>query len=337
MRIELGELRDAARKAFPVDGLRPARDASWQLIVEMGWLMMPLSEAAGGLGLGRDAVATIHFEMGRVLSRAPLIPALLALQALENGAGLADQAGWLERAAGGEYIAVSLEAGNSIVADGAALTGTLRAVADADMAGHILVCAPGLVALVPGDGAGVTVTERELWDESRRLFDVTLDGHKAAPELIVARDNSADLISAELRADLLVAMAADALGGANATLDMTVEYLRTRKQFDRPIAMFQALKHRCADLKTRLVSAEALLWARAGDAKASEVQLGALKALACEVFRFVAEEAIQLHGGIGLTEEHHCHLFVKRAELDRWLGGSADELNEAAGRAALIG
>jgi alkylation response protein AidB-like acyl-CoA dehydrogenase len=116
---------------------------------------------------------------------------------------------------------------------------------------------------------------------------------------------------------------------------MTVDYLKTRKQFDRPIAMFQALKHRCADLKTRIVSAEALLWARAGDVGASAVQLGALKALACEVFRFTAEEAIQLHGGIGLTEEHNCHLFMKRAELNRWLGGSADRLNEAAGRAAL--
>ncbi len=335
MTIELSELRDAAQKAFPADGLRPARDASWKLIAEMGWLMMPLSEEAGGLGLGRDAVATIHFEMGRVLSRAPLIPALLALQALEKGAGLADQAGWLERVASGEYVAVSLEPKNTIVASGEVLTGTLRAVADADMAGHLLVCAPGLVALVPSNGAGVTVTERPLWDESRRLFDVTFDGHKVAPELIVARDNAADGIAASLRAELLVALAADALGAANATLDMTVEYLKTRKQFDRPIAMFQALKHRCADLKTRIVSAEALLWARAGDPEASEVQLGALKALACEVFRFTAEEAIQLHGGIGLTEEHHCHLYMKRAELNRWLGGSADDLNEAAGRAAL--
>jgi alkylation response protein AidB-like acyl-CoA dehydrogenase len=335
MMIELPELRDAAQKAFPADGLRPARDASWALIAEMGWLMMPLSEAAGGLGLGRDAVATIHFAMGRVLSRAPLIPALLALQALERADGLADRAGWLERVAGGEYVAVSMVPENKVVADGEVLSGTLRAVADADMAGHVLVCAAGLVALVPIAGAGVRVAERALWDESRRLFDVVLDGHAVATELVLARGAAANAIASSLRAELLVAMAADALGAANATLDMTVEYLKTRKQFDRPIAMFQALKHRCADLKTRIVSAEALLWARAGDAGATAVQLGTLKALACEVFRFTAEEAIQLHGGIGLTEEHHCHLFMKRAELDRWLGGSADDLYEAAGRAAL--
>jgi alkylation response protein AidB-like acyl-CoA dehydrogenase len=335
MMIELSELRDAAQKAFPIDGLRPSRDASWALIADMGWLMMPLSEAAGGLGLGRDAVTAIHFEMGRVLSRAPLIPALLGLQALQSADALADQAGWLERMAGGEYIAVSMVPANSVTANGEVLTGTLGAVADADMASHILVTTAGLVALVPRDGMGVTLTERPLWDESRRLFEVTLDGYDVAPELVVARAAAADAITASLRAELLVAMAADALGAANATLDMTVDYLKTRKQFDRPLAMFQALKHRCADLKTRIVSAEALLWARAGDAGASEVQLGALKALACEVFRFTAEEAIQLHGGIGLTEEHNCHLFMKRAELDRWLGGGADDLFEAAGRAAL--
>ena len=64
-----------------------------------------------------------------------------------------------------------------------------------------------------------------------------------------------------------LAIAADSLGGANAALDMTVEYLKTRRQFDRPIAMFQALKHRCADLKTQIAAAEALLWQRAADAR----------------------------------------------------------------------
>ncbi len=100
--------------------------------------------------------------------------------------------------------------------------------------------------------------------------------------------------------------------------------------------MFQALKHRCADLKTQVVAAEALLWERAGDESASIADLGVTKALANDVYRMVVEEAIQLHGGIGLTEEHGCHLFMKRAMLNLQLSGGADHWREAAGRQALV-
>ena len=75
--IELSELRDSATKAFPAGAILPNREESWQLAAEMGWLMIELPEELGGLGLGRDAGAAIHFEMGQVLSAAPLIPAML--------------------------------------------------------------------------------------------------------------------------------------------------------------------------------------------------------------------------------------------------------------------
>ncbi len=334
--IELSELQDAAQKAFPADALRPDRDASWGLIAEMGWLMVPLAEEDGGLGLGRDAAAMLHYEMGRVLSRAPLIPALAALQSVAASAHLADRQGWIERLTAGELVTLDLML-SPIEAEGHVLSGTLIAVPDADIATHVLVTAFGLVALVPLDAPGVTVTETPLWDESRRLFEVRLDRHIVDPALIVGETPDWLAHVGLLREELLVALAAEALGGAAATLDLTVEYLKTRRQFDRPLAMFQALKHRCADLRTRIAAAEALLWARAADADADAVSLGAMKALACEVYRFTTEEAIQLHGGIGLTEEHPCHLYMKRAQLDCWLGGSADELNEAAGRAVLAG
>ena len=89
--IELSELHDAAQQGLPRRSAAPARDAAWQLAAEMGWLMMPLPEDAGGLGLGRDASAAIHFEMGRVLGTAPLIPALLTVQALGAASELADK------------------------------------------------------------------------------------------------------------------------------------------------------------------------------------------------------------------------------------------------------
>lgn len=333
--IELSELHDAAQKAFPADKLIPDRDESWKLVAEMGWLMIELPEELGGLGLGRDATTAINFELGRVLSSAPLIPALLTIRALGASESLADKAAWIERACAGEFITLNLLPGDVTLTGERVLNGTLPAVPDADMASHVLVFARHFSALVPLDAAGVSVSERPLWDKSRRLFDVTLANHAVAPELVVAEDQASHDLANRLHGELQLALTADSLGGANAALDMTVEYLKTRKQFDRPLAMFQALKHRCADLKTQVVAAEALMWSRAVDPDATVVDLGALKALASDVYRLVVEEMIQLHGGIGLTEEHNCHLFMKRAMLNLQLGGSLDHWREMTGRDAL--
>ncbi|MBU6266236.1 MAG: acyl-CoA/acyl-ACP dehydrogenase [Sphingomonadales bacterium] len=332
--IELSELQDSVRKAFPADQLAAPRDAAWALAAEMGWLMVDLPEDFGGLGLGREATTMLHHELGRVLSRIPLAPALITQHALSLSETLADKAEWLERTASGEYVAINLCRSSVSITDGA-ISGTFPAVPEADMASHMLVCGPGLIALAPLDAADVSVVERPLWDETRRLFDVNFSGFVPDAALVVATGDAAHAIAAVARAELLLALAADALGGAAAALASTVEYLKMRKQFDRPLAMFQALKHRCADLQARIVAAEALLWSRAADAQASVPQLAGLKALACEVYRFTTQEMVQLHGGIGLTEEHNSHLFLKRAMLDLWLVGGADALNEMAGRAAL--
>jgi alkylation response protein AidB-like acyl-CoA dehydrogenase len=199
----------------------------------------------------------------------------------------------------------------------------------------VLVFARGIAALVPLETESVTIAERPLWDESRRLFDVALHNHTVSPELVVARGEGSHGIATRIHGELQLALAADCLGGASAALTMTIEYLKTRKQFGRPLAMFQALKHRCADLKIQVAAAEALLWERAADETATVTDLGAIKALASDVYRMVVEEAIQLHGGIGLTEEHPIHLFMKRAMLNLQLGGSLDQWRERVGREAL--
>ncbi|MCB2072103.1 MAG: acyl-CoA/acyl-ACP dehydrogenase [Novosphingobium sp.] len=333
--IELNELKDAAQKAFPADQLSPDRDESWKLIAEMGWLMLPVPEELGGLGLGRDAATALHFELGRVLSSAPLITAMFSVQVLCAADKLANKAEWVERACSGEFITLNMLSNDVTLNDDGTLSGPLYAVPDADMASHVIVFVPGLSVLVPLDTDGVTVTERPLWDESRRLFEVTLEKCPVDRDLVIAEGDRSQEIGLGFKAESLLALAADSLGGATATLEMTVEYLKTRKQFNRPLAMFQSLKHRCADLKTQITAAEALLWSRAADMDASLADMGALKALAADVYQFVTEEAIQLHGGIGLTDEHQCHLFMKRAMLNLSLGGSGDELKERTGRQAL--
>jgi alkylation response protein AidB-like acyl-CoA dehydrogenase len=318
------ELADAARKALG-DGL--ARDEAAALPGEMGWLMAHVPEDLGGLGLGHEGLAAIAKELGRALVPGPLVAQVGVIAALANAAPFEGRDALLEAAMGGQVMTTSIAPET---------TGAmLRCVPDADCASHVLVLRPDRVALVARDAPGVTVIERSTWDRTRRLFDVTVPHD--APARVLAKGTAAQALDATARAAMLLALAADALGGAEAALTMTVEYLKTRRQFDRPLAMFQALKHRVADLQCGITAADALLWQRAEDADVALPAMGALKAHACGVYRAVTEEMVQLHGGIGLTAEHACHLFLKRAMLDAALLGDGDHWDERSGRALLEG
>ena len=312
MSIDRAELQDSARKAFGADGLAPDADKSWNLLCEMGWLMMTVPEAHGGLGLGREAAGVIHTELGRALVPGPAIAQMLVIEALCEANGLAERDDLLARAMSGEVM-----------------TATLCHAPDADKASYTLVSDEHRVALVPAERCAVLPVTT--WDKTRRLFDVK----EVFAGLILAEGDAAQSLHAQLQSQLLFAIAGDSLGGADAVLALTIDYLKTRRQFDRPLAMFQALKHRVADLKTQLVAAEALFWSRTSG-EASLAQMGALKAHCTTVYRTIAEESIQLHGGIGLTQEYPCHRFLKRAMLNCALGGDADHWEEAAGRALLV-
>jgi len=322
MSMTRAELQDSARKAFGEGGLAADSDSSWNLIAEMGWLMMAVPEEQGGLGLGREATGVIHTELGRALVPGPAIAQMLVIEALSAADGLAERDDLLARAMGGEVMTASLAATGST---------RLRCVPDADRASHILVVAPARVTLVPM--ANAEVTPRDTWDKTRRLFDIRLPENPNG--LILAEGDASTALAERLEAQRVFALAGDSLGGADAILAITIDYLKLRHQFSRPLALFQALKHRVANMKTWLAASEALFWSRAADASATLTELGALKAHATSVYRMIAEDAVQLHGGIGLTMEHPCHLFLKRAMLNCALGGDADHWEEQAGRQAL--
>jgi alkylation response protein AidB-like acyl-CoA dehydrogenase len=298
------ELQDSARKAFGEAGLMPDAEASWTNLADMGWFMMTVPEEQGGLGMGSEAAGVIHYELGRALVPGPAMAQMLVIEAL----AATGQEALLAQAMGGEVM-----------------TADLCHALDADKASHILLVSDDRVAFA----AIASATQRISWDETRRLFDVTTGDDTA-----LATGSDAKALADRLRSHLLLMLAADSLGGAEAALSMTVEYLKTRRQFDRPLAMFQALKHRIADLKIAHSAAEALFWNRATGTP-TLAEMGALKAHCTTTYRHIAEEAIQLHGGIGLTEEHPCHLFLKRAFLNCALGGDADHWEEAAGRAVM--
>ncbi|CAN5419787.1 acyl-CoA dehydrogenase family protein [soil metagenome] len=318
MTMTRAELRDAARQAFGEGGLTPDAEKSWSLIAEMGWLMMAVPEAQGGLGLGREAVGVIHTELGRALVPGPAMTQMLVIEALSAADDSLERNDLLARAMAGEVMTASLSLG-----------GKLDCVPDADRASHALIIAADRVALVSLDGA--TVTARDTWDKTRRLFDIEV----VAKGVTLAIGDAAVALGRQIETQLLFALAGDSLGGADAILELTIDYLKTRRQFDRPLALFQALKHRVADMKTWLSAAEALFWNRALDPAATLGEIGALKAHATSVYRAIAEDAVQLHGGIGLTMEYYCHLFLKRATLNAVLGGDADYWEEQAGRQLL--
>jgi len=326
MSVELNELQDSVRQVIDAVGIAAAEDILWPQIVELGWLLVAIPEAAGGLDTGIQGAAAMHLELGRGLSAAPYLPAMLAIDALTESA-LQDRDAWLERVTTGEFVTVSL-AESKIQLNGDKLNGTASAVQSADNAKHVLIWSANndVVALVELDQAGVERIARQTWDHTRRLFDVRLNHVSLQNQIVLARGPEAAALIARLLVQRDFALAADAIGGAEALLKQTVDYLLTRVQFKRPLAMFQALKHRCADLKAATAAADAMLFDALrkveGDVAGAQAELKAkgAKQLATSTFMRVAEEALQLHGGIGMADEHPCHLYLKRALLSEQLG-----------------
>jgi alkylation response protein AidB-like acyl-CoA dehydrogenase len=347
MTVETGELRASARQVVEGLGLAADADKAWSLVAELGWLMLEIPEADDGLGLGLPAACALHGELGRGLATAPYLAASLAVDALAQSA-VSDRAEWLARLGSGEaYIAVPL-AGSAAEFEDGRLNGLACAVPSADRAGHVLVwsAAADCVALAPTADPAIEAIARPTWDRTRRLFDIQL--HRAAvdPGLVLARGAAAEALLSRLLVRRDFALAAESVGGAGAILERTVAYLGERHQFGRPLAMFQALKHRCADLKTQVEAAAALLEDSLAQAIDDNGDFGytaraaaagqAAKLHAATVYTAVTEESLQLHGGIGMTSEHDCHQFLKRAMLDEHLGRGRDFYGPAlaAGRLA---
>ena len=295
--------------------------------------------------LGR-AVAPVPFLGSAVLATAALLAAgdQELLPRLASGELVAAPAIPLTTAPGAAVIETAFRAvhADGTAAKGAgpdgtltgapthALTGTVRSVADAPAADVLLVPAtgpsgPGLYAV---EHSHASVTEFTPLDLTRRLGGVTLSG---APARLIAGEGQPGegrLAVQAVRAAVTAAaglLASEQAGLAQWCLDETVAYLRQRYQFGRPLGSFQALKHRLADLYTEVVSARAAARA-AADALASgtlasasndaAIAVGVAQCTCSAVAVHAAEEAVQLHGGIGMTWEHPAQLRLKRAKSD---------------------
>jgi alkylation response protein AidB-like acyl-CoA dehydrogenase len=279
----------------------------WAGLIELGWLGLHLPEEHGGSGFGLPELVVVVEEMGRAVAPGPFVPTVIASAVIAASAPSETQARLLPGLASGATIgAVALE-GAIEIRDGAAY-GSAGVVISGGLADVLVAAVGGDVAIIERAAGGVTVEIPQNMDPTRRSARVTLDG---APVVIIPGAQQVLLDLARLL------FAAEATGIARECTEMAAEYAKVREQFGRPIAMYQAVKHHCANMLVAAELATAAVWdaARAGEAGGDQLSYAAAMAaaLAVPAADLDANLNIQVHGGIGFTWEHDAHLYLRRA------------------------
>ena len=344
------------KKDSPVERMRKLRDtelgydrAVYAQMGELGWLGLPMPESVGGFGGTMTDAAILLEQFGSTLVPEPYTASvILGGMALVHGASDAQQKellgpmvegetslalAWAERQ--GRYDASNVETKAEKSGGGYVLRGEKVWVLNGHAADHLIVSArtsggprdPGGVSLfaVPKGAGGLTVQTVKTMDGGRAAR-VVLDG--AEGELLGDEGAAAPALGWVLD-KAAAASCAEGLGIANAVLWMTVEYLKTRKQFGVPIGIFQALQHRAVDMfvQVELLKGTSILAnarAEESDAEARQRAVSAAKATLTRNGFEVVAQGTQLHGGIGVTDEHDISLYFKRMRVLNALFGDED-------------
>jgi alkylation response protein AidB-like acyl-CoA dehydrogenase len=312
--------------------------ADWEEMAELGWTGLALPEEWGGQGLGIVDLAVLFEEMGYALAPSPLFSNTIAGLALSLCGSDDQRERFLRPLAAGELRGVPAlwDAGSpaspggftmAAAADGddVVLDGEKVLVMDAAGADFLLVAtADGRRHLVEAGADGVTIIAEPSIDATRRLSSVRFEGVRvAAADSLPAE--GADYFPVLHR--LCVALSAESTGVAQRTMEMSVEYAKDRKQFDRPIGSYQAVSHRCAQMLLETENARSAVYgaAWAADAEPESLPLAAsiAKAYSSDAGWRVPDSAIQVHGGIGFTWEHDLHFFLKRGKANAALFGDS--------------
>jgi len=285
--------------------------ALWRAAGALGFFGLAVPESLGGAGYAITEEMVLFEELGRALAPGPWLGSVLAAEALASAGGAAHSD--LKRILAGEQRVAVIDAttpASSIVARGNEVSGESGYVADADQDTAFLVIAPQAVLYLAA-GSGAEVERRPSMDPTRNIAVVRLGAARGA---VVAEGTSA---TTALLRRATVLSCAEAVGGIQRTVEMSVEYGKVRRQFDKPIGSFQAVKHRCADMAVRAEVARsattyAVVSVRDG-APDQDFQVSVAKILASGAYLQNAADNVQNHGGMGFTWECDAHLFVKRA------------------------
>ena len=361
---EQNMLKDAAKEFCsantPVTQLRRLRDETddsgfdrdtWAQMVELGWAGILVPEDFGGLGFGHMGMGVVMEECGRTLTASPLFAtAVLGATVIAKGGSDDLKTEVLPSVASGELllslaleesphhnpynIATTAEKSGDVYK----VSGSKKFVLDGHVANKLIVVArssgsagdrDGLtLVLVDGDASGVTTT-RTIMADSRNAANIHLAG--AEGTLIGEEGKGADVLDAALDTGRIV-LAAEMLGGLQECFERTIEYLKTREQFGVPIGSFQALKHRAAKMFCEIELSKSVVLEALSALDDDSVEVAELASLAKsrlnDTYNLVSSEGIQMHGGIGMTDEYEIGFYIKRARVcEHTLGNSAYHRN----------
>ncbi len=321
--------------------------AVWNELAELGLLALVLPEAEGGIDAGPVGTLLVSRAIGEGLLLEPFLSsAIVASQAIVRLGSDAQRAEWLPAMAAGELVTVlahdetglapgSVGLGTTATAegDGWRIDGAKQAVYHAPLAGLVLVSARvgdgiGLFA-VPPDAAGLAMDAYTSIDE-QRVADLRFDGVRVGADARLGEDATEALLAV---VDIgLAALCAEALGAMERILRATIEYTRSRVQFGMPIGGFQALQHRMADMLMHLEQARSMAYLAADQADTTDrderqAQLSAAKGLMGQAARFIGQQSVQLHGGMGMTDELDVsHYFKRLLAFELRFGGTDEHL-----------
>jgi acyl-CoA dehydrogenase len=309
---------------------QPYATGLWKGMAQMGWQGAAISEEYGGAGFGYLELAMIAGEVGRALAPVPFSSSVyLATEALIRFGTDAQKNQYLPKLASGEAIGCFAsaegpgqmgEAGIATTFKGGKLSGTKAPVADGDIADFAIVVAKSSkgvsLAIANLDGSGVERKTLKALDPSRSMASIQFDGADA--ELLGTEGEGWAHAEHVLdRAAVLVAF--EQVGAAERCLEITREFTLGRYAFGRPIASFQAIKHRLADAWCEIELARSNsyygAWALSNDEPELNIAACVSRIQATHAFDLNSVEMIEFHGGVGYTWEYDCHLFYRRAKL----------------------
>ncbi len=308
----------------------------WKKMAELGWTGLLIPEEYGGAELGFIDLVVILEEMGRAVLPSPFFANLLGTLAVLDAGNEPTKKELLTEVAAGQRIlsfaiteaagteqAIDIATRAEAAGDGYRLFGTKLFVPDAQNVDTLVVAArsgakgeAGISLLLVDRGAsGMAITPLKSMDMTRRIAEVSFDGTPA--KLLGTLDRGWSTWES-VRACALVALSAEAVGGAQKVLDDSVAYAKERIQFGKPIGVNQAVKHKCADMLIEVESSKSITyyaaWAIAEGIDEAPLAASMAKAYTSDAYRHCSAENIQIHGGVGFTWEYDCHLYFKRAK-----------------------
>ena len=346
-------LKDTARKFFagecPIATVRKVMETGtahdpvlWTKLAEQGFTGIITPEEFGGMGLGKVELVLLMEEAAYALLPGPLFSTVALAGPVIDALGTqAQKKKYLERIAGGQARAtvalVEADGGwdparLQMAGNADKLTGAKLFVSDAAVADFIIVVTRNGVFAVDAKAPGLRITPMKGMDLTRKIYSVEFKGTPA--ERLGGNGSLAQALDVAT-----VALCAEMVGGMQKVLETTVAYAKTRKQFGKPIGIFQAVQHLCADMYLETESARSAAyyasWALEELTPDAALAVSVAKMYASDACRTVGNRGIQVHGGMGFTWENDIHLYYRRAKASETMLGDATFHRERIARSVI--